>query len=452
MKIKSLFITIVVLCFILLTACSNEQEKVVLNDGVVVSGKAYVPTSCAVMFHFATFQLTNSAVETVRNARAQTQFVCCDEAGNVMNSFSVNREIFSRPIECLKSSMSLGFLDFSLICSSDGVNFIDDSTSLNLKGWTGLGADMTGYIAEHDTAYYLYNLGTGAIDGQYSTILRLVNSQTSYDVVIPYSVTYVAYDRVRDQFIYRVCNHSNDFLYGIIDYDGNTNKYYFNEPANSVALDAMLNKYGRYADNGYRVLIEDNVVYEMLAVPINENVLDDLDLSSNYLDSSERRWGVLLLRTLNLNDGTYYLEYLTTEAFEGDTDYGFMMSGTQQMPATAVNGKLYLFTCNEKLSIYDPQTGFSQYDVKFDCTGTLAPNNLFGLDSQGGPTLGDRSPIRICDNGDLYTAHAYSDGTIKIHKYNFSEQRFELYWTSASGILEMLDKQSLEFTSFELVH
>lgn len=106
----------------------------------------------------------------------------------------------------------------------------------------------------------------------------------------------------------------------------------------------------------------------------------------------------------------------------------------------------------EKLNVYDPQTGFAQYNVKFDSTGTLTPNNLFDSDSQGGPTLGDRSPIRICDNGDLYTAHAYSDGTIKIHKFNFSEQRFELYWSSASGILDKLDKQSLEFVSFEFIN
>jgi len=423
----------------------------VLKNGVTVTGKMTVPSECTVMLHFSTFQLTKSAVQTVREARALTQFVCCAEEGYVASSFSVNREIFNRPIACLKSDVSLGFLDFNLICSSDDVDFLDNSSSLNLTGWTGLGADITGYIAKHDTAYYLYNLGTGAIEGQYSTILRLVDSQTSYDVVIPYSVTYVAYDDIRDRFIYRVRDHSTNFTYGIINYDMDAHKYYFNEPTNSVSLDVMLDKYGGYADDGYRILVDDNVVYEMLAVPVNAAVLKDLNLSSDYLDDWEHRWGILLLRTIDLNNGTYNLEYLTTKAFEGDTNYGFLMSGTQQMPATAVNGKLYLFTCDEKLNIYDPQTGFAQYTVKFDDTGTLAPNNLFDLDSQGGLTLGDRSPIRICDDGNLFTAHAYSDGTIKIHKYNFSDQHFELYWISERGILDKLDKQSLEFVSFEII-
>lgn len=435
-----------------LTACSGGNEEVVLKNGVIVSGQANVPNGCAVMFHFATFQQTNSAVREVRKARALTQFVCCDESGRVASSFSDNREIFGRPIVCLKSNVSIGFLDFNLICSSDNVNFLDNSTSLNLSSWTGLGADVTGYIAKHNTAYYLYNLGTGAIDGQYSTILRLVDSQTSYDVVIPYSVTYVAYDAIRDQFIYRVRDHSTNFTYGIINYDMDADQYCFNEPTNSVSLDVMLNKYGGYADDGYRILVDDNVVYEMLAVPVNVAVLKDLHLSADYLDDWEHRWGVLLLRTIDLNNGTYNLEYLTTKAFEGDADYGFLMSGTQQMPAAVVNGKLYLFTCDEKLSIYDPQTGFAQYDVKFDSAETLAPNDLFGSDSRGGSTLGDRSPVRICDDGSLYTAHAYSDGTIKIHKYNFSEQHFDLYWTSETEILDILDKQSLEFVSFDFVN
>lgn len=452
MKFKSIIFTALLLCSVTLTACSGKQNKLELNDGVVVSGEAYVPDECKVMLHFSTFQRTNSASANVRMKQADTQFICCNDSGEVINSFSVNREIFNRPIMRLDSTTTLGFLDFNLNCSSDGVTFVDDSTSLDLPRWTGLGSDVTGYIEESDTAYYLLNLGTGAIDGQYTTILRFVNSETSYDVVMPFAVIYAAYDRVYDRFIYRVSNHSDDFLYGFIDFDEVTGQYRYNEPENSIQLQSMLDNYGDYAYDGYRILFDDNIVYEILTVPINENVLNDLNLSSDYLDTPEHRWGVLVIRSFDLNNGSFKAEYLTEMPFEGNTDYGFYMSGTQQMPVTAVNGKLYIFTHDEKLGVYDPKTGFAQYDVKFDSTGTLSPNNLFGSDSQGGPTLGDRSPIRICDNGDLYTAHAYSDGTIKIHKYSYSDQRFELYWTSASGILDKLDKKSLQFVSFEFVN
>ena len=452
MKSKHILLSALLLSAMMLTACSGKPNKLELNDGVVVSGEAYVPDETKVMLHFATFQRTNTASAEKRMAEADTQFICCDDAGNVTNSFSVNREIFNRPIMRLNSVTTLGFLDFNLNCSSDGITYVDDSTYLDLPQWTGLGSDVTGYIEETDTAYYLYNMGTGAIDGQYTTILRFVNSQTSYDVVMPYPIIYAAYDRVLDQFIYRVSNHSDDFLFGFIDYDDVTGRYRYNEPLNSIPLGSMLEKHGDHAYDGYRILFDDNIVYEILTVPVNENVLNDLELSTDYLERTEHRWGVLLLRTFNFNDNTYSLEYLTTEPFEGDPYYGFYMSGTQQMPVTAVNGNLYIFTRDEKLGVYDPQTGFVQYDISFDSTEALSPYDLFGSDSQGGPTLGDRSPIKICDNGDLYTAHAYSDGTIKIHKYNFSEQRFELYWTSASGVLDELNKKSLQFVSFELVN
>lgn len=435
-----------------LTGCSNNQNNIKLNDGVVVSGEAYVPDECKVMLHFSTFQRTNSASASMRIKQADTQFICCDDSGEVINSFSVNREIINRPIARLNSSTTLGFLDFNLNCSNDSVTFIDDSTALDLPRWTGLGSDVTGYIEERDTAYYLLNMGTGAIDGQYTTILRFVNSETSYDVVMPFAVIYAAYDRVYDRFIYRVSNHSDDFLYGFIDFDEVTGQYRYNEPESSIQLYSMLENYGDYAYDGYRILIDDNVVYEILTIPVNENVLNDLDLPSEYLDDSEHKWGELMIRIFDLTNSVADVGYLTGIPFEGDTNYGFYMSGTQQMPVTVVNGKLYIFTSDEKMGVYDPKTGFVQYDVKFDSTGTLAPYDMFSSDSQGGPTLGDRSPIRICDNGDLYTAHAYSDGTIKIHKYNFSEQRFELYWSSASGILDKLDKKSLEFVSFEFVN
>ncbi len=202
-----------------LTGCSNNQNKIKLNDKVVVSGEAYVPDECNVMLHFSTFQRTNTASANARMKRADTQFICCDDAGEVTNSFSVNREIFNRPIMRLNFSIALGYLDFNLNCTNKGVTFVDDSTALDLPQWTGLGSDVTGYIEERDTAYYLLNMGTGAIDGQYTTILRFVNSETSYDVVMPFAVIYAAYDRVSDRFVYRVSNHSDDFLYGFIDYD-----------------------------------------------------------------------------------------------------------------------------------------------------------------------------------------------------------------------------------------
>ena len=454
MNWKRVILLIVLLCVALFGVCSGENtnNELELERGMVVSGETNIREDCAVVLHFSTFQKSYDGSELTRALRASSQFLCCDSDGALTNAFLVNREILCNPVVKLKSSISIGFLDCSLICSPNGINFFDNSSSLDLSKWTGKGPTLSGYIDEYDTAYFLFNLGTGPIKGQYSTVLRFVNSQTSYDVVIPHPITYVAYDSVNRRFVYRVSAPSDEFLYGFIDYDAENNRYQYNTPNEPISIETTVATYGDWGKGGYRALCVDNVVYEILTIPVNERVIEDLHLSSDYLDNSECWWGVLVLSCFNLSKNTIQLEYLTSEPFAGDLTYGFVMFGTEQMPAYATNGKLYFFTCDEYLNVYDPQWGFTRYDVKFDTTETLSPSNLFSKDSQGDSTLGDGSPIKIFNDGNLYTAHAYSDGTIKIHKYNFSDQCFELYWTSASGIFDALDKKSLEFVSFELTH
>lgn len=452
MKVRLVFLTIVLLCVSLLGGCSKNKGTELAN-GISLLGEAYVKDDCNVLLHFSTLQRTNDGSAAVRKARAESQFLCCDKDGAVTNSFLVNREILCNPVVHMDSVVSVGFMDFSLICTSDGVEMVDDSSALDLSEWTGQGPLQSGYIEEDDTTYYLFNLGTGPIDGQYTTILRFVNSQTSYDVTIPYPIMYVAYDVEKKQFIYRVDDYTSDnFLYGFIDYNPAEQQFRYNEPEEPISYEMSKMMYGDWAFGGFRALYDDNVVYEVLTIPVNEQVVEDLQLPSSYLDNSECWWGVLMLSCYDLKEKTLRLEYLNTEPIAGDLRYGLVMFGTEQMPVYAANEQLYIFTCDEKLSIYDPKSGFSCYDVKFDTTGTLDPDDMFNKDSQVGITLGNGSPLKIFDDGSLYVGHAYSDGSIKIHKYNFSEQRFELYWTSATGILDLLDKQSLKFVSFELVN
>lgn len=436
------------LCVVLLAGCS-QNNSLKFERGVTVTGAEGISSDSAVILHFATFNKVGP--DFVRTSRAESQFICCDKNGAVTDSFCINREVLANPVVSLSSSVSIGFEDYSLICSSEGIDYLDNSLSLDLSDATVQCPVLSGYIEEDDTAYYVFNMGTGPIRGQYTTILRFVNPQTSYDVVIPHSLTFVAYDSSNRQFVYRVRTTKNDFVYGYIDYDVINKKYNYNPPQAPISIESSISKFGSDAVGSLRALYADDVIYEIIKIYLNEEVVKDLNLSSDYLDFSEYKWGVLVLRTIDLKDKTIELKYLTPEPIAGDLRYGLVMFGTEQMPAYAANGKLYYFTCDEKLNIYDPQCGFARYDIKFDTTDTLDPEELFSENSQGGPTLGDGSPVKIFNDGSMYTAHVYSDGSFKIHKYNFTEQCFELYWTSVPGILDMLDKQSLLFCSFELI-
>lgn len=193
----------------------------------------------------------------------------------------------------------------------------------------------------------------------------------------------------------------------------------------------------------------------MFTVDVNEAVAQDLNLSSDYLESITpgRAWSVLMLRTFDLDEGTSKLEYLTEKPVEIDAGYPDMTTGGQaQTPVTAVNGNLYYFTNgNDMMNVYNPQTGFAQYHLKFDNTGTFDPHALFDAEKKGSTTLEDGSPIRIYDDGSFYVAHAYRNGSIKIHKYNYEKQKFEPYWSSKPDLIYQLNEKSMIFSSFEIL-
>lgn len=438
---------------ILLTACSSNVTE--LYDGVKVTGDAYISDDCKAIFHFSTrtpgSQIISSDI--IDNARVETQFICCNDKGDIINSFSVNRENINRTIVPVNNETIMSYCDFSLSYTKKGVVFVDDSEGLSLPSMTLCGASISEYIEQNDTAYYLWNLGGAANNDVYTTILRFVNANGSYDLYIPYSVAYLAYDQIQNQFIYRLVQPTDEFKYGIIDYNPETCRYCYNEPDNSVSLKTMIEEYGNDVSEGFRILFEDNIVYEMFSVPLNNKILNDLGLPSDYLNSSQTSEdeAVILLRTIDIKNGTASIEYLTTEPYKYLKGYP-LMSGTQQMPVTAVNGKLYFFSGDEKMNIYSPETGFSQYDISFDSTGALNAYSLFSNDSKAGDTLADFSPVRVCDDGNVYTAHIYSDGMAKIHKYNFENECFELYWSSNENFLDEVNKKSLKLISFEVMN
>ena len=59
----------------------------------------------------------------------------------------------------------------------------------------------SGYIREMDIYYALQNVGRRAGNDRYISVLRLVSLEHSYDVIIPYCVSDLCYDSLKQQFV-----------------------------------------------------------------------------------------------------------------------------------------------------------------------------------------------------------------------------------------------------------
>jgi len=430
------------------TSCSDNKNITTLDNGVNITGTGVMPEDSKVILHFSTRQHPSATSAIIRKARATSQFLYYSETGDMLNHFSINREVLCNSISQLNNSFSICYADFSLNITKSSCSFLDDSTGLDLPTMTIFGPQQTDYLPDKNLSYYLINFGTGPIPGQYTTILRFNGENSSYDVVIPYSICCVSYDEENDRFIYRLRKEIDHYAFGFITFNESSGKYVINEPCGDISRAEMTDRYGDKSGGGI-FMIKGDMTYEIIPCQINNQIQKDLNITTIYPE--DENWGVLVLQTINLITGDLTVEYLTTQPFQGDVSYGFTLYGSQQMPCSFINGELYIFTRDNKMNIYSPEKGFRQYDISFDFTGATNPRTPFDTESTGGLPLGNGSPLRIENDGSVYSAHIYNDGRIRIHKYNFDKQTFEIYWESNTSVLPYLDKESLQFISFEIV-
>ncbi len=442
---KLICVLSVLLLLFNLTCCTRNNKGKVLYDDIEAFGTLMIDDDTKIVLHFSTRQNTTDLSQTIRVSRAKSQFLMFDKNGNLLNKFSMNREVLCNPITEIKNGLNICYADFALGIYNTGYKLYDDSYGLNLKGMTNFGPMYTGKIENKNLSYYVLNLGTGAIEGQYTTILRIIGENLSYDVIIPHSVSCISYDEVSDRFIYRIRGDVEKFEYGTIDYDEKNLRYVINDVKNVISRRLTVKKYGDQSGGGV-FLVRDNVVYSIIPQKLNKYISSELNITQDY--SENEIWGVLLLEKINLATQAVTVEYLTTEPFQGDTSYGFFLSGTQQMPISYLGNKMYIFTRDNKIGIYTVDQGFVQYNMNYDFTDAIQPDTPLDLENVG---ISYRSPLRIDDDGEIYIGNVYNDGKIKIHRYNIEQQRFELYWESNNSISSYIENESLQFVSLEII-
>ena len=302
---KKIIIVIFVICVIGI-ACSFIflfQPKQEFANGVKVDGSVANTQKSEVVLHFSTWQNQAYLSPIIRKTRATSQFLFFDEKGKLDNQFTLNREILCNPIVETNDAICFGYSDFSLTSNCESLNFIDDTTNLNLPSMTMFGPQTSGYIEAHNSAYYLLNLGSNVISGQYTTILRFVTQDTSYDIVIPEAVYYISYDKNNDRFIYRLSDDVNVFSYGYITFDENKLKYVLNQPKFKIDKENINKKYN-YFSQGYGILLEDDYAYELMICEINDTIIQECNLDLKNIDK-DKIAGILMLCKYDLSKQTH---------------------------------------------------------------------------------------------------------------------------------------------------
>ena len=439
----SCFLLILVLIF-QFCSCSKEKSHII-NGDIEYTGEAMLHNDTKVILHFSTIHHTADTPKLFRKAFAESQFFCFSSEGILLNNFLINREVMGNAISEHKNGMSICYADFTLMINNSGYSFLDDSCNLDLPTMTYFAPSYTGRIENKELTYYVLRLGTEVIKGQSTTLLRIVGENYAYDVVIPYSVAFVSYDEVNDRFIYNVFAGANEFKYGTVEFDESVGRYSFTDVVESISIKSIVNTYGE-SSSALLFLANGNTVYHVLPLKLNERIINDLNLPDTYAANGE--WAVMALQKIDLNTKEVAVEYLTDMPMHCDDRGEFLLCGVQQMPHTYLNNRLYVFTTDGKIGIYTVGEGFVQYDANFSFEGAI---DSFAPLDENDVTYGQRSPFLLDPEGNIYVANIFDDGKVRIFKYDFEAQKFNLYWQSNVSVLELVDNDSMNFISIEIL-
>lgn len=439
----SCFLLILVLIF-QFCSCSKEKSHII-NGDIEYTGEAMLHNDTKVILHFSTIHHTADTPKLFRKAFAESQFFCFSSEGVLLNNFLINREIMGNAISKHKNGVSICYADFSLMINNSGYSFLDDTCNLDLPTMTYFAPSYTGRIESKELTYYVLRLGTEVIKGQSNTLIRIVGENYAYDVVIPYSVAFVSYDEVNDRFIYNVFAGANEFKYGSVEFDESMDRYYFMDIADSISMNSVKDICGDIS-SALLFLANGNTVYHLLPLRLNDRIINDLNLPDTYEPNG--KWAVMALQKINLNTNEVTVEYLTNTPMHCDERGEFLLCGVQQMPHTYLNNRLYVFTTDGKLGIYTVGEGFVQYNANFSFEGAI--DSYAPLD-ENDETYGQRSPFLLDPEGNIYVANIFDDGKVRIFKYDFEAQKFNLYWQSSCSVLELVDKDSMNFISIEIL-
>ena len=277
----------------------------------------------------------------------------------------------------------------------------------------------SGYIREMDIYYALQNVGRRAGNDRYISVLRLVSLEHSYDVIIPYCVSDLCYDSLKQQFVcvlsdltrpsegypgyehYLNTGEYEGLAYLVIPYDSASQQFSLREEVTVLPNPAL--QIDSYAQG---VLVKDNFLYQV-------------SLRHNTFRTGGNQ--DLVLSTYALENNRYVSSVDLLSQYDSESpEYSWAVGGCIGANRPVIrNGFLYVFvspTCIFKISdgmhIETLEMWYPFQDVVNITTAPLT--NLEDAVSPPGDFSG--TLLHITEENEIYVLLLFKDGNLRLYK------------------------------------
>ncbi len=401
------FISVVVILLVINKGAIKESNE---NSTYDVN----IPKETKIILHFSS--LTDTKQNFFPNPRSI--FFYYDKNGNELASFQRNEEMFRNLIVQGRDTIFYLFKNFTILFDSKTGEKIKEVSSENRINTIRQGTDQTGFLEDFNLGYTLLNFGQ-ASNSDVSFILRFVSEHQNYDIKIPYYVESVNYDKKKQRF---TCLLDNDdfedsslFYYCEINYDKKKEDFVLDENIKSV-------QFKEDYDAIYSMIKNDKAYIVQLYGKKKED-----GTFETYGDSEDKNKANFLLSVLDLKNEKVIKEKLIKENYPVPRAGYPFLSGSAGLPVSMVNGKLYVFTSDNEITIIEDEETIESKSMPYifdDSLSKFAPLE---------PTFEKNhkdffaSVVKVGEDGEIYILNIFPDNIVKIHKL-LEDGKYEELW------------------------
>ena len=330
-----------------------------------------------------------------RSAESEEQFgTCMIHRGKKIGFFLRNKTI-------IKSEKTVVFEDYPEEAKINGTRF---------------GTSVCGYVKNTETFFALRNVGKKSNDVPYINTIRFANSDRSYDVVLPWHLETICYNTDRDCFYCPLSfmneEHQSVYLvYAIVSFDSTVKQYKLDSQLTAVKNPELEDK-AMPLVLGYRA--SGNVLYQYMIVP----------------DDPEQPQGTgALIKSSYDTDSQKLLENETIVSGMELGVYGGIIAGSGTLPATEYEGKMYLFTAEEKVYI-DSDEGTLSLDLPYPFDQYRSLSSPLTPASERAKYKSQRYlavNLKIMEDGNLYVLALSEEKKLQIFRLT-NDSTYEHFW------------------------
>lgn len=393
-----------------------------------------IPANARIILHFST--LTDTTVNLSPNPTSQIYYY--DANGNIIGKVEKNEEIMRDFIVEDNETVAFLFKNNTVLSDLNGYKSLEPNSEIHINT-DRFGPSQTGYIGDKEIFYSLLNVGQKPGE-KYINVVRFVSLTKNYDVVIPYYIENIAYDKITHKVICAVSDLNDSmktdiFKYIALTFDGSLNQFVMEENLYEIPYDE--NSYYSSNDIMFKTtMANDNFLYSVFVADTEEFL--------EYNNEKMRTHGNLILTTINLKNGTSTDQILKENYKLDSLGYG-VLTGSDHLPMKVIDGILYVFTSDLEVFIIKSQSEVKKLKIPYEFQGSLSLKHPFKNDFKDKENFFG-SEIKI-HNGQIYILNLFPNKTLKIHKL-LDNATYELIW---EGRLPTIKRHDLFINTFEIL-